>query len=527
VQPAPVNTTIALSKLGQYKTGVFDQSAAEIVKYDAANQNAYVVNAASGKVDILNMSNPAAPTKVGELDGSDIGGAANSVSIYGGVIAVAVEAAIKQDPGAVLLFNANGQRLNKLTVGALPDALTFTPDGKYILVANEGEPSTDYTNDPVGSISVIDMQNGAEKATVKTANFTAFNGQETSLRESGVRIYGPNASAAQDFEPEWITVTADSKTAYVSLQENNAIAVVDVATASVAKVLPLGFKDWNASANYGLDASDKDDKINIQKWPVYGMYQPDTIEVYQANGQTYLVTANEGDSRDYKAWTEEFRVKDLQLDSQAFPDAATLQLDENLGRLGVTSTMGVSNDCSPSDLNTDVETACTYNKLYTFGGRSMSIFQVTDNGLTRVFDTGSQMEQEVAKTYAADFNSNNDANDTFDSRSDAKGPEPEGMALGQVDDKTYAFVGLERQGGLMVYDITKPEQTQFVQYITTRDFALPNDEPLLVTTDLGPEGVYFVSGDKSPDANKKPIVLVGYEVSGTTGSFVVNSLPIK
>lgn len=527
-QPAPADTTIALSKLGQYQTGLFDQSAAEIVKYDAANQNAYVVNAASGKVDILNLSNPAAPTKVGDLDGSDIGGAANSVSIYGGVIAVAIEAATKQDPGAVLLFDAsNGQRLNNLTVGALPDALTFTPDGKFILVANEGEPNSDYTNDPVGSISVIDMQNGAAKATVKTADFTAFNGQEDSLRQSGVRIYGPNATAAQDFEPEWITVTADSKTAYVSLQENNAIAVVDIATATVNKVLPLGFKDWNASASNGLDASDKDDKINIQKWPVYGMYQPDTIEVYETNGQTYLVTANEGDSRDYDAWTEEFRVKDLQIDGQAFPNAATLQLDENLGRLGVTSTMGVSNDCNPSDVTTDVETACSYSALYTFGGRSMSVFQVTDTGLKMVFDTGSQMEQEVAKTYAADFNSNNDENDSFDKRSDNKGPEPEGLALGQVDGKTYAFVGLERQGGLMVYDITNPEQTQFVQYITTRDFALPNEDDLLVTSDLGPEGVYFIPSDKSPEASKKPMVLVGYEVSGTTGTFEVNVLPIK
>jgi hypothetical protein len=303
--------------------------------------------------------------------------------------------------------------------------------------------------------------------------------------------------------------------------------VVDIATAKVNNVLPLGFKDWNASTSNGFDASDKDDKINIQKWPVFGMYQPDTIEVYETNGMTYLVTANEGDSRDYDAWTEEFRIKDLQLDSQAFPDAATLQLNENLGRLGVTSTLGVSNGCNPSDVTTDVEKACTYSELYTFGGRSMSIFQVTDTGLKLVFDTGSQMEQEVASTYAANFNSNNDENDSFDSRSDAKGPEPEGMALDQVDGKTYAFVGLERQGGLMVYDITKPEQTRLVQYITTRDFALPNEENLLVTTDLGPEGVYFIPGDKSPDVNKKPMVLVGYEVSGTTGSFVVNVLPSK
>ncbi|MGC9457378.1 MAG: choice-of-anchor I family protein [Halothiobacillaceae bacterium] len=520
--------SIKLTASGQYQTGLFDESAAEIVSYDAQTQRAFVINAFSGKVDILDMSNPAALDKLGEIDVSDLGGAANSVAVHSGVVAVAVENNDKQANGFVAFFDADGVRQNVVTVGALPDALTFSADGRYVAVANEGEPNDEYTVDPEGSVSIIDLSNGVMSPVVRTADFRAFNGQEDALRAKGVRIFGPGASAAQDFEPEWVEFTADGSTVYVSLQENNAIAVVDVATATVTDVFPLGFKDWSensAIAGSGFDASNRDGKINIRHWPVMGVYQPDTIRVYERDGAHYIVTANEGDARDYDAWTEEFRIKNLQLDPTAFPNAAELQQDENLGRLRVTSTLGVSNGCNPSDMSTDVETDCVYNQLFAYGGRSMSIFRVTDDGLEQVFDTGSQMEETIAELYPDDFNSNNDENDSFDSRSDDKGPEPEGIALGEVGGSTYAFVGLERVGGVMVYNITDPENTEFVQYITTRDFSLPNDERLLTTTDLGEEGLHFVHASEAPAAaNGNALLIVGNEVSGTTRVFTVEKV---
>ena len=200
------------------------------------------------------------------------------------------------------------------TVGALPDMVAFTPDGKTVLVANEGEPNDAYTIDPEGSVSVIDIHN-INAPLARTASFVGYNGKEDDLRAAGIRIFGPNASAAQDFEPEYITTDASGRTAYVTLQENNAIAIVDVASVSVQQVVPLGYKDHSVVP---LDVSDRDGPgngpaINIRTWPVplFGMYQPDGIASYTVGGRTYLVTANEGDSRSWAGFTEDVRVSAL------------------------------------------------------------------------------------------------------------------------------------------------------------------------------------------------------------------------
>ncbi|MCG5536829.1 choice-of-anchor I family protein [Ectothiorhodospira mobilis] len=524
---AQTQQSIELSVLGRYESGLFDEGAAEIVTYDPDTRRAFVVNAYSGQVDILDLNDPVFPQKIATIDVSTYGASANSVAVQDGVVAVAVEASQVGDPGQVAFFDTDGNALSSVQVGFLPDAVTFSPDGHHVLVANEGEPSDDYANDPVGSISIIDMGNGAlnlGQGDVVEANFDAFNGQEETLRAQGVRIFGPGASAAQDFEPEWIAVTGDSATAYAGLQENNAIAVVDIATATVKDILPLGFKDWSEAGEWsgnGFDASNRDGEIRIRHWPVQGIFQPDSFKVYETGGETYLVTANEGDARDYDTWSEEARIKDLQLDPTTFTDAATLQLEENLGRLHVTTTLGVNNDCDPSDPATNPEIDCVYNALYAYGGRSMSIFRVADTGLDLVFDTGSQMEETVAEDLPQYFNANNDENNSFDARSDDKGPEPEGITLGEVDGRTYAFVGLERVGGVMVYDITEPEDTRFVQYLNPRDFTLPDTPESLVTTDLAPEGLHFISAAQTPDAQGRPLLLVGHEVSGSTTVFAI------
>lgn len=526
--PQAGTSVIQLTVLGQYQSGIFDKSSAEIVSYDPDSKRAFVINAASGEVDVLDLADPTLPKLLFTINVSDLGADANSVAVKNGVVAVAVEAAVRTDNGYAAFYDTDGKRLNVVQIGALPDALTFSPDGRFVLVANEGEPNEEYTIDPEGSVSIIDLSAGAANVSqgkVRTADFRAFNGREDELREQGVRIFGPGASAAQDMEPEWVEVSADNKTAYVSLQENNAIAVVDIATATVSNIFPLGFKDWSASGQWsgkGFDASDRDGKINIRHWPVRGIYQPDTIRIYETNGKTYLITANEGDARDYKGWTEEFRVKDLHLSPSAFPDAEELQKDENLGRLRVTSTLGVSNDCSPSDKSTNVKADCEFSALYAYGARSMSIFLVTENGLEMVYDSGSQMEETTAVMFPADFNSNHRENQSFDSRSDDKGPEPEGIALGEVNGRMYAFVGLERVGGVMVYDITEPANTPFVHYANNRDFSLPNTPEALTTTDLGAEGLHFIPAMESPDPEGRAILLVGNEVSGTTTIFAVH-----
>jgi hypothetical protein len=364
-----------------------------------------------------------------------------------------------------------------------------------VVVANEGEPNATYTVDPEGSVSIIDVSN-VNRPTVRTATFTAFNGQAAALRAAGVRIFGPGASVAQDLEPEYVAVAEDGRTAWVTLQENNALAVVDLASATVTKIAPLGYKS-HEGAGRGLDVSDRDNAIRIRPWPVLGMYQPDAIAAYSAGGQTYLVTANEGDARDYPAagFSEEERVGGL-LEPAVFTPArcgGPCAGNANLGRLTVTRTLGKN-------------AQGRYAQLYAFGARSISVWNAAGQ---QVWDSGDELEQRTAQALPMLFNAGHE-DPTFDSRSDNKGPEPEGVVLGRLGAKTFAFVGLERVGGVIVYDVTTPAAPSFVTYVNTRAGA---------GGDLGPEGLTFVRATDSP--SKRPLLIVGHEVSGTTAIFEI------
>lgn len=931
VEPIDPNASINLSALGTYQTGVFDEGAAEINAYDPQTQRLFVVNANAVTVDILDVSDPSNPTLISVIDATEYGGGANSVAVKNGVLAVAIENETVTEPGKAVFFDANGTFLGAVEVGALPDMITFTPDGTKVLVANEGEP--DDGIDPQGSISIIDITNGVTNATVETADFTAFDGQEAALRAEGVRIF-PGVPFSLDAEPEYIAVAPDSTTAFVTLQEANAVAVVDITSGTVTDILPLGLKDYSAvapsevntyeladlpvlgsteagqeillggfsglffegtsaagnlkfiantdrgpngeptgslrpfllpdfapelvrlelnpttgavaiteriqlqaapgqpltglpntaiaagtgntpyndeipvdlfgnvletdplggdlegivvvedgtfwtvdeyrpaiyhfdangvlmdrfvpkgtaaaagaapgtfgtealpavlaqrrqnrgfeaiayqdgkiyafvqsplrnptnlsngtlnnsnntrivefdpttqavreflyildnpnlgtpgntrpdkigdavaigngeflvverdddaidsdpieqiekkvyrfnlggatditgltdpidlgggvvktvdqmtvtelasiglvpvqknlyvdlaAAGYnavekveglalvdentiavindndfgvagieidqttgtftllpdytpepvllgliktepvnGLDASDRDDVINIRPHPVFGMYMPDAIAAYEFDGTSYFVTANEGDARN-----EVKRVGDLDLDPTAFPNAEELQENDVLGRLEISSIDG------------DIDGDGDYDQLYTYGGRSFTIFDAAGN---LVFDSGDDFEQITATLFPDDFNSTNDENGSFDSRSDAKGPEPEGVAIGKIDGKTYAFIGLERIGGVMVYDITNPTESSFVQYINNRNFAveaqLADGSPNPAAGDFGPEGLTFIAAADSP--NGLPLLAVSNEVSGTTTLFQIDLAP--
>lgn len=914
-----------LTHLASYETGGTD--AAEVVSYDAENKQVYFTSSAENKLTYLNVSDPSTPTKTVEIDLSTYGGGPNSVDNYNGVIAVAVENDTKTDAGFVVFFDKDGTHLKTVTAGSLPDMLTFTPDGSKIIVANEGEPNDDYSIDPEGSVSIIDLSNGVANATVTTIGFTEYNDKKVSLQNKGIRIFGNNgaASVAQDMEPEYITVSADGLKAYVSCQENNALALIDLENLELVDILPLGYKDhskgtpttelykinelaanwpslgtptynggqpevmlggfsglyyadkestsdvsvfyavpdrgpndapvakadvtpatsqnlrpfklpdyqgrivkftlnhtsgavtlddqilltrqdgttpitgkgniegtdevpvtytdaatdytnedftdvngvkyhalpydpyggdfegilkdkngdfwmcdeyrpaiyhfeangtlkhryipadeqvlvtkvaadygektlpavynkrwanrgfegigydsvnhviyafiqspmYNPSSvtknnsdvirilaidatdgtpvaeyvyllernkdagysasrtdkigdacfigdgkflvierdsegpdneegkkyiyevnltgatnilnlpisagtleintadeladmgiqavhktkvvnlpsvgykgsdkaegvallpdnkiavindndfglagagitdnsvlgiisfddNYGFDASNKDDAVNITNHPTLGMLLPDAITSYEVNGKMYIVTANEGDSRDYDGYSEEVRVKDLKLDLTAYPDAAALQEDEDLGRLKTTTSMG------DYDNDGDVD------QIYSYGARSFSIFDQYGN---LVFDSGDDFAQ-ITNTEEPDFF--NVDEDEKDGRSDDKGVEPEAVTVAEINGSVYAFVGFERSSAIVVYDVTDPFAPEFVTYYSNRNLAQEGD--------IAPEIIKFVSADKS--TNGKAMLVVGYEVSGTVGFIQVGT----
>ncbi|MGM3307360.1 choice-of-anchor I domain-containing protein [Anabaena sp. WFMT] len=734
--------------------GSIQGSGAEIVAHDQESQRLFVTT--GGSIEIFDMSIPSLLQKVGEIDITDLGANVNSVAVKNGLVAVAIEANIKTDPGTVAFYDVKGNFLNSVEVGALPDMLVFAPDstnsaalstftfavedftgndgrvlitlkqvgadveltatvddtvnpgdiagiffhledetlisnlnisgsdikdietgsdsvinvnginlngrpsinlGPYdvgiqigekggqdfvssttltisnvtldqfagqsfgvrlqsvgasgsgssklqgiadisqstLLVANEGE--ADNGINPEGSVSIINIfgQNAAS-VSVTNLDFNAFDSQADDLRTDGIRLFpdvvaNPGTdeiSVSQDLEPEYIAVTPDGTKAWVTLQENNAIAVIDLATSTIEKLIPLGRKDHSLTGN-GLDASD-DGVINIQNWPVEGLYLPDAITSFESNGQTYFITANEGDARD-----EEIRVgqTEVQLINLGGATAGTFALTfDNAGTLETTTDLDF--DATAADIeaalealtgidhveveavsggfeigfignlsNTDVEllaiadntliggTTATvevletayildetvftkalelkheeslgrltvskidgdtdgdgdYDEIVAYGGRSFTIW---DHEGHLVFDSGDQIEQITAQFTETLFNADEANADEFDTRSDNKGAEPEGVTIGEVDGKTYAFIGLERSaGGVVIYDISDPTQPDFVQYLQN------------APDDISPEGLSFISGADSPTG--QPLLAIANEVSNTISLFSVGS----
>ena len=492
------------------KLGSITLTGSEISAFDPVSDR-FFVTTITGGLAIVNGSNPSSLSLVGTVDFTAAGfgffNDVNSVAAKNGVIAVAVANTSKTDAGRVFLLDSNGSLLKSITVGANPDMLTFTPDGKKILVVNEGERS--LTADAKGSVSIIDITGGAASATVTTAGFEAFDGKEAALRAAGVRIYN-GKSASDDLEPEYIAVAPDGKSAMVTLQEANAVGLLDLTTGRFTDVVPLGLKSWKGLL---ADFSDRDsstgstsyfprDGANGEK--VFGMYMPDAIGSYSADGKTYYVTANEGDDRnDFITGGETTTLSAITLDSAKYGNISDyLKSSAVLGRLTVPNPAQLGAGeflAGDKDGDGDVDTILTY------GGRSFSIL---DSDGKVVFDSGDHIERFIATqgTFSSSAPATSGAFD--DTRSDNKGPEPEGVVIASVSGHTLAFIGLERGGGgAMVYDVTDPKDVQFVAYARN-------------AADVSPEGLLYISAADSPTG--QALLVTSNELTGTLTTFGVS-----
>jgi len=540
---------IAMDIVGRAFLG--NQTAAEIVQYHAETSTIYASNGETNTIAIIDASGVSSATMADPINTTsltpttialpaDINGVAlgslTSIAISGDLMAVAVPAAVKTDNGFVLFYNGLDSSapafLDSVEVGALPDMVTFTPDGGKVLVANEGEPSDDYTVDPEGSVSVINiLASGEPEETGTTVGFSALNGSEADLMAQGMMFPNPagrtingtaiTSSVAKDLEPEYITATND--VAYISLQENNGLAILDLEELTI-DVVGLGTKTW---AGLNIDIQEDGSVSFGQYTGLYGVYQPDTIANFTWKDATFIVTANEGDAREYffdaadeaactaaggvdfdeddgcLAYTDEVKVEDLT--AAANSELAMLQATGEADDLRVTSAMG------------DADGNGEYDAAYAYGARSFTIWD--QNGLV-VYDSGDDFERITASVHGAQFNNGDDENEG-DSRSENKGPEPEALTVGQIGDRTYAFIGTERMGGIFVYDVTNPYDVQFAEYVINRDLTegLTADD---VIGDLAPESLVFVSAEDSPSG--VPLLVVGNEVSGTVTVWQINQL---
>jgi len=468
--------------------GTIDLPGAEISAFDAATQRLFATsNFGLQVIDLSDASNPALITTINLATLYGFGNDVTSVAVKNGIVAISVTAPVRTDPGKVFLFDTAGNLLNTLTVGAVPDMVTFTPDGSKILVANEAEASFDTVLprvDPEGSVSVIDLSGGAAAATVQTAGFGDFNDDAAALAAAGVRLFSGVAgfTVAKDLEPEYIAVAPDGLSAVITLQEANAIALLDLSgpTPVITEIVPLGLKEWDG---LGFDGTDRDGppppaagspiiQFEFDR-DIFGMYMPDAIASFSAGGETYYIMANEGDDRnDFLAPDETANLSTRTLDPTVYPAILNLKNNAELGRLTVPALSGLNGD---TDGDGDVD------QILTYGGRSFSIVDAAGN---LVFESGDQIDRFVAEYFSSKFD---------DTRSDNKGSEPEGATVAVIDGHTFAFINLERFNGTMVYDITDPENPVFSTFLF-------NDG------DVAPEGGLFIPGADSPTGDNLYVV---------------------
>lgn len=487
-------------ELSSYSVGRTDDDGgvAEIVTYNKDDKIFYVVSGVTQSIDLVKINSDGSTERkkrieIGEIleDKNINAGDMTSVSYSDEkkLLAVAVQDEDYKNNGHIVILDKEGNYKESFECGVQPDMVTFTKDGKYIISADEGEPREGYVNgiDPKGSVTIIDVEN-------KSTNKVEFNINRVEALNNGV-LLKKDSNPAEDLEPEYIAVSDDNKTAFISLQENNAIASIDIESGDINYVKGLGFIDHSLEGNE-IDAvrgKGKNAKIDIKNDNFLGTPMPDGIAFLSKNGKDYILTANEGDAREWGKKKNKYEnTKSKKFDEKA--DKKTEYLDND-------KTDGLDE-----------------NKIYLLGGRSFSIYDASN--LAKVYNSGSDFERITARIFPDFFNTSNDEDkgpDKLDARSNKKGPEAENITVLNIKDKTYAIVGLERISGIMIYDITDPSNPVYKDYFNNRIFIKSVNDGEEVGLEkrgnIGPEGLCAIEAKDSPTG--KPLALVANEVSGT------------
>ena len=526
-----------LKFVGRYVTGA-GLGGAEISAVDTASKRLFITNGAKNTIDIVDISNLKKPKLIKAVSFTSAGATGiQSVAAKNGVVLVAAQMASATSAGRIFVMDVNGKLraglASGIEVGVLPDHVSISPNGKYAIVANEGQPANycltngalPETTDPLGSISIINLS--SKTPTAQTIDFKSFNERKNGITYAGGRIFGPNASLAQDIEPEYAAFSADSAYAYVTLQENNAVATVDVESGAIINIVGLGVKNHNLF-NAGLDSSDRDNKIDIVARNIQGMYLPDAIGTIDAGGNTYMITANEGDAREYACLLGGTDATKVEAEDPRLADVADTTVDSTFKGSGIAGRMKVT-QFSPANIAGEAIRSTTKVKdAFSFGTRSFTVWKSNlNNGVfpaDLVFDSGDAIERIITKerplgVFNADWNTSTGFINNFEARSASKGPEPEGLAIGKAYGRTWMVLALERDNGLMLYDMTNPVKPMFRQYINK---AVPGGNIQDGTAgDVSPEGVLFLEAAQSPTG--KPMVVVSYELSGSVAFFEVTA----
>lgn len=520
VVPAKSNSGVFnITELSRIVSGD-GEGGAEIPTYHPASKRLFATNGARNTVDVYDLSNPEKPVRINRVDLKNFGSDVTSVAAGRDVVVAAVHKAetfsangVPSLPNGVLVvMDLDGKVISSPDLkGVLPDAVTFTPSGTQALVAIEGQPvcakddpattineSTDYLKavDPLGGVSIVDLSD-PRNPDVSFVGFKGFTVSE--LRAKGLALSSVVNDASKDLEPEYI-VALDEMKAYVTIQEANGIGVLDLQSQAWIDVR-RAFE--SKLVGTPIDTSDRDSGRGPRSYAnVVGASQPDAIAGFKIGSGHYLVTANEGDAREYSCLNDDLRASSLKVDSRRFRDWKTWSANSELGRSKVNPNAG------DRDGDGDIDT------IHLRGARSMTIYR---NGAV-LWDSGKLLEEIQTSAFGVQNINGSHSLSTDKStvnylpqdRSDDKGSEPEGIAVGIVGDARVAVLGLERMSALVVFDISNLRAPSLIKWIQMMPVT---STPVSQATAWSPEGVVFVPAEKSP--NGKALFITSFELSGS------------
>ena len=496
------------------------EGSAEIATFHAGSKRVFATNGVKNTIDIFDISDVSNPKKVGSVALSPYGNDVTSVAAGKDVVVAVVNVADKFSAtgvptttnGKIVVFDTNGKVLSSPDVlGVLPDSVSFAPNGTTALVAIEAQPvcakddpataakeDTDYSkaSDPVGGVTVVDLSNPSAPV-LRFAGFDQFTVADMSAK--GIAVSAVVNNVSKDFEPEFVTAV-DNNFAYVTIQEANAIGKLNIQSASFESIT-RAFE--SKVARVARDTSDRDAGAGPRTYTnVVGASQPDAIAGFTVGAGQYFVTANEGDAREYTCLNDDLRASALKVDTKRFPDWKTLSGNAALGRAKVNPTIG------DKDGDGDIDT------IHLRGSNSMTMYR---NGIA-IWDSADLLDQIQTQAFGvANINGSHSLssdkstmNYVGQDRSDDKGGEPEGVAVGMVGDRRIAILGLERMTALAIFDITAPGNPVFQEWLQM----LPTKAtPAKDVKHWSPEGIVFVPANKSPSG--KALIITSYELSGS------------
>jgi len=518
--PALANeATLKITEIASITSGDGEGSH-EIATFHAGSKRIFATNGVKNAIDIYDVSDVTNPKKVGSVALSPYGNDVTSVAAGKDVVVAVVNVSDKFSAtgvptttnGKIVVFDTSGKVLSSPDVlGVLPDSVTFAPNGTTALVAIEAQPvcakddpataakeDADYSkaSDPVGGVTVVDLSNPASPV-LRFAGFDQFPVAE--MRAKGIAVSSVVNNVSKDFEPEFVTAV-DNNYAYVTIQEANAIGKLNIGSATFESI-SRAFE--SKVSRVARDTSDRDAGAGLRTYAnVVGASQPDAIAGFTVGAGQYFVTANEGDAREYTCLNDDLRASSLKVDTRRFPDWKTLSGNAALGRAKVNPTIG------DKDGDGDIDT------IHLRGSNSMTMYR---NGIA-IWDSADLLDQIQTQAFGvANINGSHSLssdkstmNYVGQDRSDDKGSEPEGVAVGMVGDRRIAILGLERMTALAIFDITDPGNPIFQEWLQM----LPTKAtPAKDVKHWSPEGIVFVPASKSPSG--KALIITSYELSGS------------